>query len=86
MRRITTRLQSGALGQSETLNQLLYALGRSRLAALGWLVGLLCAALCLITLRMDLIERISLSLVVGAAVAALAQIGFYLAARRRPDA
>jgi hypothetical protein len=36
--------------------------------------------------RSDLIERISLSLVVGAAVAALAQVVFYLATRGRPAA
>ena len=69
---------------SETLNQALYALGRGRLAAGGWVVGLLSAALCVLVLRTDLIERISLSLLVGAAVAAIAQAIFYLAARRRP--
>jgi O-antigen/teichoic acid export membrane protein len=69
---------------SETLNQALFALGRGRLAAAGWVVGLLSAALCVLVLRTDLIERISLSLVVGAAVAAGAQVIFYLAARGRP--
>ncbi len=69
---------------SETLNQALFALGRGRLAAAGWVVGLLSAALCMLVLRTDLIERISLSLVVGAAVAAGAQVIFYLAARGRP--
>ena len=71
---------------SETLNQALYALGRGRLAAAGWVAGLLSAALCVLVLRADLIERISVSLVVGAAVAALAQVVFYLAARGRPGA
>lgn len=71
---------------SETLNQALYALGRGRLAALGWVAGLLSAALCVLVLRTDLIERISVSLVIGAAVAALAQVVFYLAARRNPAA
>lgn len=71
---------------SETLNQALYALGKGRLAAAGWLLGLLSAALCVLVLKTDLIERISVSLVVGAAVAALAQIVFYLAARGRPPA
>jgi len=69
---------------AETLNQALYALGRGRLAATGWAVGLLSAALCVLVLRADLIERISVSLVVGAAVAALAQVVFYLATRGRP--
>ena len=69
---------------AETLNQALYALGRGRLAATGWVVGLLSAALCVLVLRADLIERISVSLVVGAAVAALAQVVFYLATRGRP--
>jgi O-antigen/teichoic acid export membrane protein len=71
---------------AETLNQALYALGRGRLAAAGWVVGLLSAALCVLVPRADLIERISLALVVGAAVAALAQVVFYLAARGRPAA
>ena len=71
---------------AETLNQALYALGRGRLAAAGWLLGLLAAALCVFVPRADLIDRISLSLVVGAAVAAMAQVVFYLAARRRPAA
>ena len=69
---------------AETLNQALYALGRGRLAATGWVAGLLSAALCVLVLRADLIERISLALVVGAAVAALAQVVFYLATRGRP--
>jgi O-antigen/teichoic acid export membrane protein len=71
---------------AETLNQALYALGRGRLAAAGWVVGLLSAALCVLVLRADLIERISISLVVGAAVAALAHVAFYLAMRGRPTA
>ncbi len=71
---------------AETLNQALYALGRGRLAAAGWVGGLLSAALCVLVLRADLIDRISVSLVVGAGVAALAQVMFYLAARGRPAA
>jgi O-antigen/teichoic acid export membrane protein len=71
---------------AETLNQALYALGRGRLAAAGWVAGLLSAALCVLVLRADLIDRISVSLVVGAGVAALAQVMFYLAARGRPAA
>jgi O-antigen/teichoic acid export membrane protein len=71
---------------AETLNQVLYALGRGRLAAAGWVAGLLSAALCVLVLRAGLIDRISISLVVGAGVAALAQVVFYLAARGRPAA
>jgi O-antigen/teichoic acid export membrane protein len=71
---------------AETLNQALYALGRGRLAAAGWVAGLLSAALCVLVLGADLIVRISVSLVVGAGVAALAQVVFYLAARGRPAA
>ena len=71
---------------AETLNQALYALGRGRLAAAGWVAGLLSAALCVLVLRAGLIDRISISLVVGAGVAALAQVVFYLAARGRPAA
>ena len=71
---------------AETLNQALYALGRGRLAAAGWVAGLLSAALCVLVLRAGLIDRISVSLGVGAGVAALAQVVFYLAARGRPAA
>ena len=71
---------------AETLNQVLYALGRGRLAAAGWVAGLFSAALCVLVLRAGLIDRISVSLVVGAGVAALAQVVFYLAARGRPAA
>jgi O-antigen/teichoic acid export membrane protein len=71
---------------AETLNQALYALGRGRLAAAGWILGLISAALCVLVIRTDLIDRISISLVVGAVVAALAQVVFYLAARGRPAA
>lgn len=69
---------------SETLNQALFALGQGRLAALGWASGLATAAVLVTLLGGDLLERISLSLVAGAAVAAMAQIGFYLAARGGP--
>jgi len=71
---------------SETLNQALYALGKGRLAAIGWVAGLLCAALCVLVVDAGLVERISVSLAAGAAVAAAAQVAFYLAARRRPPA
>jgi len=71
---------------SETLNQALYALGMGRLAAAGWVAGLLSASLCVLVVDLDLVIRIAISLAAGAAVAALAQLSFYLAARRRPSA
>ncbi len=69
---------------SETVSQGLFALGRGRLAALGWFVGLLASAACLATLEAGTVERVSYSLVLGTFVAAVAQASFYLAARRRP--
>lgn len=71
---------------SETLNQALFALGRERLAAFGWLLGLLASVFCVAVLDLGVIERVSFSLTFGAAVAALAQMIFYLASRRRPVA
>ena len=70
---------------SETLNQALYALGKGRLAAIGWVAGLLSAALCVLVVDAGLVDRISVSLAAGAAVAAAAQVAFYLAARGRPS-
>ena len=70
---------------SETLNQALFALGRERLAAFGWLLGLLASVICVATLNLGVVDRVSFSLTAGAAVAALAQITFYLIARRRPS-
>lgn len=67
---------------SETLNQALFALGRARLAALGWLAGLPVAASCLALPVAGLLFRVSLSLALGALAAALAQMIFYLAIRR----
>jgi O-antigen/teichoic acid export membrane protein len=69
---------------SETLNQALFALARERLAALGWFVGLLSSAICLLALPIGVVERVSYSLALGTFVAAAAQAAFYLAARRRP--
>lgn len=67
---------------SETLNQALFALGRARLAALGWLAGLPVAALCLALPVEDLANRVALALALGAFAATLAQATFYLSARR----
>lgn len=70
---------------SETLNQALFALGRGRLAALGWLAGLLAASICLVVLRTgSIVEGIAYSLALGTFFAAAAQVGFYLMLRRRP--
>ena len=66
----------------EVLNQALFARGLARLAALGWLVGLGASLASFALLRMDVLERVSLSLALGAAVAVAAQAALYLAARR----
>jgi O-antigen/teichoic acid export membrane protein len=68
---------------SETVSQTLFALGRGRLAALGWFAGLLASAVCLTVLGVAVVERVSYSLAVGTFVAAVAQAAFYLALRRR---
>jgi O-antigen/teichoic acid export membrane protein len=68
---------------SETVSQSLFALGRGRLAALGWFAGLLASAACLATLWVGVVERVSYSLALGTLVAAVAQAAFYLTVRRR---
>src|SRR5919112_193058 len=67
---------------SETVSQSLFALGCGRLAALGWFVGLLASAACLVTLGIGVVERVSYSLAVGTFAAAVAQAALYLALRR----
>ena len=66
----------------ETISQALFALGRARLAALGWACGLLAAIICLAVLDVEVLDRISISFALGTFVAALAQAAFYLLARR----
>ena len=68
---------------SETVSQGLFALGRGRLAAIGWFVGLLASAACLATLGVGVVERVSYSLAAGTFVAAAVQVVFYLTSRRR---
>ena len=68
---------------SETVSQGLFALGRGRLAAIGWFVGLLASAACLAALGVGVVERVSYSLAIGTFAAALAQGALYLALRRR---
>lgn len=68
---------------AETLNQALLALGRARLAALGWLMGLPVSAVCLAVLRVGVVEKVSYALALGALAAAAFQAVFYLASRRR---
>jgi len=63
---------------SDALNQWLFALGQGRLAALGWFVGLLASAVCLATLGVGIVERVSYSLALGTFVAAVVQGTFYL--------
>ena len=70
---------------SETVSQGLFVLGRGRLAALGWFVGLLASAACLVTLGVGVVEKVSYSLAVGTFAAAVAQAVLYLALRRRMD-
>jgi O-antigen/teichoic acid export membrane protein len=67
----------------DMLSQGLFALGRARLAALGWLAGLLASGASLALLKADLLERVSFSLAIGALAAAACQSTFYLAARNR---
>jgi len=69
---------------SETLNQALFALGRGRVAALGWFVGLPVSIFCLAALDVGVVERVAYSLSLGVFAAAMAQAVLYLAARRRP--
>jgi|SRR5215207_428502 len=67
---------------SETVSQSLFALGRGRLAALGWFVGLLASTVCLATLGVGVVERVAYSLALGTSAAAVAQGAFYLLTRR----
>lgn len=67
---------------TETLSQALFALGRARLASLGWLLGLPVAAVVMLLSSAGTLERVSFSLALGAAAAALGQAAFYLLARR----
>jgi O-antigen/teichoic acid export membrane protein len=69
---------------SDTLNQALFARGRGRLAALGWLAGLPVCGVSLALLRVDILERVSYSLALGTLAAAASQATFYLATRERP--
>ena len=69
---------------SETLSQALFALGRERLAALAWFVGLPVCAVCLAVLGTGIVERISYALATGALAVAAAQVICYLATRGRP--
>jgi O-antigen/teichoic acid export membrane protein len=67
---------------SETVSQGLFALGRGRLAAIGWFVGLLASAACLAALGVGVVERVSYSLAAGTFAAAAVQGGFYLVLRQ----
>ncbi len=71
---------------SDALNQGLFALGRGRLAALGWFAGLLASVACLATLGVGLVERVAYSLTLGTFVATVAQAAFYLVVRGRAGA
>jgi O-antigen/teichoic acid export membrane protein len=69
---------------SETLNQALFTLGRARLAALGWFLGLPVSGVCMALPVADPLYRVSFSLTLGALAAAFAQAVFYLTVRGRP--
>ncbi|MBD0354774.1 MAG: oligosaccharide flippase family protein [Rubrobacteraceae bacterium] len=69
---------------AETLNQALFALGRARLAALGWLVGIPVCAICMTLQLADPLYRVSCALALGAFAAAVSQATFYLSVRKRP--
>jgi O-antigen/teichoic acid export membrane protein len=71
---------------SETVSQGLFALGRGRLAAIGWFVGLLVSAACLAALGVGVVERVSYSLAAGTFAAAAMQGVFFLVLRRRAGA
>lgn len=66
----------------EVLNQALFARGLGRLAVYGWGAGLLVSAMSVAFLGTAVLERVSYSLALGAAVAAGAQALLYLANRR----
>ena len=68
---------------SETVSQGLFALGSGRLAALGWFAGLLACAMCLATLGVGVVERVSYSLALGTFASATVQGVFSLALHRR---
>jgi O-antigen/teichoic acid export membrane protein len=68
----------------DMLNQALFALGHARLAAFGWLIGLLVSAAGVAVLNVDILERVSYSLALGTLAAATSQAAFYLATRERP--
>lgn len=65
----------------DTLNQALFAVGQTRLAAIAWLLALPVSAVCLAALQTGVLYRISYSLVLGTLAVAAAQTAFYLVAR-----
>ena len=88
---VTLALLAAFYLMCDMLNQALFALGRARRAALGWLIGLLVSAASVAVLGVDILERVSYSLALGALAAAAAQSAFYAAtpkgatAYRPPD-
>lgn len=65
----------------ELLNQVLFARGLAWLAAGSWLLGLAMAGGCTFLLRIELLERVSYGLALGAATTLVAQM-FLLAKLR----
>lgn len=68
---------------SETISQGLFALGRGRLAAIGWFVGLLVSVACLAVLAVGVVEKVSYSLAAGTFAAAAMQGILFLVLPRR---
>ena len=69
----------------ELLSQALFAADAARAAALGWLSGLMVAAVSVAAMplgQVGALAGISYSLALGALAACAAQIGLYLALRR----
>jgi O-antigen/teichoic acid export membrane protein len=80
---VTLAALAGFYLMCDILNQGLFALGYPRLAAVGWLIGLVVSGFSLVMLRTEILERVSYSLALGALAAAVAQAVFYLAVRTR---
>jgi O-antigen/teichoic acid export membrane protein len=60
----------------EVLNQALFASGLARLAAVSWGIGLGASLISLAALSLDVLERVSFSLAIGALAAVGAQVVF----------
>ena len=66
----------------DLMNQVLFARGLGRLAVAAWVSSLPVAGICMAVLDVEVLYRISISLVVGVCVVAILQTTFYLLATR----